>query len=80
MLIYSVGSINRFVLSDIEIALDTLWRKCEFDGSCVTLVKENAYGGSALKYVGRDAEASLIFNICAIAEIGNNKSNLIGVS
>ena len=78
--VYVILCAFRHVLSDVEIALNTLWKSCEFEGPCVSLVAENAYSDDTLTYSGRDAEASLIFNICAIAEIGNNKSNLIGVS
>ena len=68
---------HRFVLGDMEMALNMLLERCEFDAR-ISLVKDNPYKNE-LVYSERQAEASLIFNICALAEIGNNKSNLIGV-
>ena len=76
--LYTIQYYYRHILGDMEIAFNVLLDTCEFDHK-LSLVKENPYTGQ-LVYDERQAEASLIFNICAIAEVGNNKSNLIGVS
>ena len=35
---------------------------------------------SAVEYDAESAEAAIVFAVCALAEIGNAKNNLIGVS
>ena len=44
----------------------------------LSLVSQNPYPDPV--YSVREAKTVVVFNVCALAEVGNNKSNLIGVS
>ena len=65
----------RLVLADIEVGMTRLLPQ-DHPGLC--LVTDNPY--SSVHYSHRQAEAIILFNLNALAEIANTKNNLIGVS
>ena len=68
---------HRHVLGDLEIGFNTLLEATESDFQC-NLVTKNPF--KDMVYNTKQAEAAIIFDVCALAEIGNTKNNLIGVS
>ena len=65
------------MLGDLEIGFNTLLEATESDFQC-NLVTKNPF--KDMVYNTKQAEAAIIFDVCALAEIGNTKNNLIGVS
>ena len=56
-----------------------LLRQASSDYRCL-LVPADHNPFSAMDYGVEAAEAAIVFDVCALAEIGNAKNNLIGVS
>ena len=68
---------DRYVVGDLQQAFNTLLKAAgQTSEKCVIAV--NPYGD--VTYSVTEAESVCIFNLCALAEIGNTKSNLIAVS
>lgn len=65
------------MLGDIENCFNLLQNHYEANNT-ISLVSQNPYPEATMTV--KEAEAIIIFNVCALAEVGNNKSNLIGVS
>lgn len=65
------------MLGDVEMAFNSLLKSAKSDNQC-HLVKSNPY--HEVVYNCKQAQAVIVFDVCALAEIGNTKSNLIGVS
>lgn len=66
----------RHILGDLELGLGALLQSVESDYQC-TLVTNNPYQGRTSNPL--QAEIVILFDICALAEVGNTKNNLIGV-
>lgn len=64
----------RLVLADLEVGLRTLHGG---DRVSPILVPDNPY--HSVKYSVKQAETIILFNLWALSEIANTKSNLIGV-
>ena len=67
------------MLGDLEVAYNVLLRQAASDYRCL-LVPADHNPFSAMDYGVEAAEAAIVFDVCALAEIGNAKNNLIGVS
>ena len=68
---------DRYVVGDLQQAFNTLLKAAgQTSEKCVIAV--NPYVD--VTYSVTEAESVCIFNLCALAEIGNTKSNLIAVS
>ncbi|XP_041362847.1 serine/threonine-protein kinase SMG1-like [Gigantopelta aegis] len=68
----------RLILCDIQVAYNTVL--CDGDSrSVLELVKETDNTFREVKYSKRQAETTFIFNICALSELANTKSNVIGM-
>ncbi|XP_070580922.1 serine/threonine-protein kinase SMG1-like [Ptychodera flava] len=65
-----------FVLSDLELAYNRLLEHSDCKTK-VELVKENAFKGKHVNL--QDAEAAVIFDVCALSEIGSSKNTIIGM-
>jgi len=74
--VFIVVFVTRLVLSQLEIAYNTLLTDVASD-QMSSLVALNAFGQT--KYTTTIAETIVLFCVCVITEIGNAKSNLIGV-
>lgn len=69
--------INRHILGDLEVSLKTLLGAGKgSDRPSVTLVTSNPYTDT---YTVQEALVTAVFDLTVIAELGNNKSNLIVV-
>lgn len=64
----------RLVLADLEVGMKTLQPR---EHGELNLVADNPF--PAVTYSHRQAEAIVLFNLNALAEIANTKNNLIGV-
>lgn len=68
---------DRYVVGDLQQAFNTLLKAAGATAE-KHVITVNPYGDVA--YTVTEAESVCIFNLCALAEIGNTKSNLIAVS
>lgn len=68
---------DRYVVGDLQQAFNTLLQAAGATAE-KRVITVNPYGDVA--YTVTEAESVCIFNLCALAEIGNTKSNLIAVS
>lgn len=69
--------VNRHILGDLEVSLKTLLGAGKSsDRPSVTLVTSNPYTDT---YTVQEALVMAVFDLTVIAELGNNKSNLIVV-
>ena len=66
----------RYILGDLEVAFNTLLEAIESENQC-SLVVGNPF--SEVIYTTKQAETVIVFDVCALAEIGNTKNNIIGV-
>jgi len=66
------------VLAHLEVAYNSLLAEAGGSDTRCHLVTSNPIPATA--YKGYEAETVVIFSICVLAEIGNAKSNLFGVS
>ncbi len=64
-------------MGDLEISFNTLLESMEGTYR-VNVVSVNPY--TDVVYNAKQAETAIIFNLCALSEVGNTKNNLIGVS
>ncbi len=65
------------MLADLQMAFCVLLPESATHLPCCSLVTDNPLAD--IVYTRKQAEAAVLFDICALAEIGNSKSNLIGV-
>ncbi|CAH1794898.1 unnamed protein product [Owenia fusiformis] len=66
----------RLVQADIEVAYNTLAEKAK-EKDKLELVQNNPFVEGDV--TSEQAETIIVFNLCALAEVGNTKSNLIGM-
>ena len=69
---------DRYVVGDLQQAFNTLLKAAGQKKTEKCVIAVNPYGD--VTYSVTEAESVCIFNLCALAEIGNTKSNLIAVS
>ena len=69
----------RLILCDIQVAYNTLLYTTD-TVSTLELGKEADNTFCDVKYSVKQAETTFILNICALSELANTKSNVIGVS
>ena len=63
-------------MGDLEVSFNTLLQGMK-DEKKVSIVSANPYPD--VMYSPKQAEIAIIFNMCALSEVGNTKNNLIGV-
>lgn len=68
----------RYVVGDLQKAYNTLVVAAGDSSAIKSTITDNPF--EDVNYSIKEAETVCVFNLCALTEIGNTKSNLIAVS